>query len=211
MPLQPFAAILFDLDGTLVDSVGDLATALNLLRDELTLHRLPREAVEQAVGDGATLLLTRTLKELPDPAAQLPRFLEIYREHLTETTRPYDGIVELVSDLQGTPLGIVSNKPHALTVELVQGLELGHHFGAILGADGGPKKPEPEPLLRACTLLGVTPESILMVGDHHTDLLAGRAAGCATCFCSWGIGNDGGIEPDYRVTTVAELRRLLIP
>ncbi len=200
---------LFDLDGTLVDSVADLAGSVNLLRGELALPPLPVSTVRGYVGDGATMLVRRALGDALFGDAQLQRFLALYGEHLLDRTAPYPGIVEFLERHQARPMAVVTNKPLALTLELLDGLQLRRFFPVILGGDSFPeKKPHPKPVLEALRMLGADPAGAVMIGDHHTDLRAGRAAGIATCFCSWGVGHDGGDPHDFRADSPRDLLRL---
>lgn len=205
-----YSPILFDLDGTLVDSVADLATAVNLLRAELDLPPLSREEVRANVGDGATVLVTRSLPAGAFSHARLQRFLALYGAHLAEHTVPYPGIRDLLQSLAGQPLAVVTNKPEALSIQLLDALDLRRAFAVVIGGDSCPvKKPDPTPLRLALHRLGGTAATALMVGDHHTDLKAGSSAGIATCFCEWGLGEDGGLAATHRVADVAALARLL--
>jgi len=204
-----FDTILFDLDGTLVDSVADLATSVNLLRNELDLVPLPVATVRTYVGDGATMLVRRALGDDLYASEHLRRFLVIYGDHLLEETFIYPGILDFLRLHDGKPMGVVTNKPLALTLPLLDGLGLAPFFGAVVGGDGPcGKKPDPGPVLSALDTLGTSPEGALLIGDHHTDLKAGLAAKVRTCFCTWGLGNDGGISSDFVARTPFELPTL---
>ncbi len=202
-------ACLFDLDGTLVDSVADLAGAVNLLRTELGLASLPVARVRTYVGDGASMLVRRSLGEELFTEKHLQRFLTLYGEHLLDHTAPYPGIIEFLEHHQGRPMAVVTNKPLAPTLELLDGLQLGGFFPVVVGGDSfSEKKPHPQPVIEALRMLGADPAGAVMIGDHHTDLRAGRAAGIATCFCSWGMGNDGGDPYDFRADSAWDLQSL---
>ena len=207
--MQQPTAFLFDLDGTLVDSLTDLVTAVNLLRHELFLPPLDAAAVRSYVGDGATALVRRALPAGLFTTARLERFLELYGQHLLDTTRPYPGIPEFLARHRQQPLAIVTNKPLGLTRKLLGGLDLDHYFPVLVGGDScDEKKPSPLPVRLALEQLGVNAADAVLIGDHHTDLSAGRAAGVRTCFCSWGLGKQGGIDPDFLATTAAALLQL---
>jgi phosphoglycolate phosphatase len=200
---------LFDLDGTLVDSVADLTTAINLLRGELELPPLPAAAVRTFVGDGATLLVRRALPEHLFNEERLHRFLALYEEHLLDRTSLYAGIPEFLELHREKKLAVVTNKPYRLTVKLLAGLGLSPRIHAVIGGDSAPeKKPHPAPVLSALEQLGAEPATALLIGDHHTDLRAGLGAGVRTCFCAWGIGNDGGTPYDFLAETPYDLPRL---
>lgn len=202
---------LFDLDGTLVDSVADLATAVNLLRAELSLSPLDIPTVRGYVGDGATFLVRRSLPEGFFSQECLQRFLAHYASHLLETTQVYPGIREFLDERMaaGARMAVVTNKPLNLTVQLLAGLALDFYFPVVVGGDSLPqKKPDPLPVRFALEQLGAERERAILIGDHHTDLAAGRAAGIRTCFCAWGIGQDGGLPHDFRAASPFELPAL---
>jgi phosphoglycolate phosphatase len=208
---MPFDTFLFDLDGTLVDSVADLATAVNLLRAELSLPALDIPTVRGYVGDGATFLVKRSLPEGLFSEERLQRFLAHYAEHLLETTRVYPGIRPFLEGRQaaGAKMAVVTNKPHRLSILLLEGLALRSYFPVVIGGDSLPqKKPDPQPVWRALEELAAKPQTAILIGDHHTDLAAGRAAGIRTCFCAWGIGQDGGLPHDFRAATPHDLQTL---
>jgi phosphoglycolate phosphatase len=206
-----FDTFLFDLDGTLVDSVADLATAINLLRAELSLPPLDIPTVRGYVGDGATFLVKRSLPEGLFSEERLQRFLVHYGEHLLESTVLYPGIRPFLDERKnsGMKMAVVTNKPHRLSLLLLEGLALSGYFPVVIGGDSLPqKKPDPRPVWRAMEELAAAPQTTILIGDHHTDLAAGRAAGIRTCFCAWGIGQDGGLQHDFRAATPFELPTL---
>lgn len=201
--------LLFDLDGTLVDSVRDLTSALNLLGTELGRPPLTAEQVRTIIGDGATKLIKRAFGEENYRRDQLLRFLEIYGDHLLDTTRCYSGIEALLERHPAERLAVITNKPHRLTVALLDGLGLAKHFKVVIGGDSYPrKKPDPLPVQKALELLAAPIAKAVMIGDHHTDLHAGQRAGIATCFCAYGLGETGGLVPDYQVQCAADLLQL---
>jgi phosphoglycolate phosphatase len=202
--------LLFDLDGTLVDSVADLATAVNLLRADLELPPLTEAALRPMVGDGAIKLVQRAIPAELHAPDHLPRFLDHYRRHLTDQTRPYPGIVSLLEEFVGTPMAVVTNKPFDLAMGVLHNLALKTFFPVVIGGDScREKKPHPLPLQIALQQLGGTPETAIMIGDHHTDLHAARAAGCRSCFCTWGIGREADASPIWRAASVVELAEIL--
>jgi phosphoglycolate phosphatase len=191
-------ALLCDLDGTLVDSRFDLASALNLLFAELGLTPLPLDVVVRHVGRGARSLIQRCLLEVGsdmDPQdARLRRFLHHYESVLLDRTRPFPGVVEGLEELcaAGVALAVVTNKPLGPARRVLDGLDLTQYFGSVYGGDSlRTKKPEPEMLLAAASELGVEPGRCLMLGDSDVDIAAAAAAGMAGIWCSW-----GGFHPD---------------
>jgi 2-phosphoglycolate phosphatase len=175
-------AILFDLDGTLLDTAPDMVAALNVLRQEESLPRLPLPDVRPLVSHGARALVRRGF-----PAAQgqafeslRQRFLAIYAGSLAVATRPYDGVLEALAylDSKVIPWGIVTNKPEALTRALLEHLGLRVRTGALVCGDTLPeRKPHPLPLLHAAAQLGIDPTASVYIGDAERDVLAAQAAG----------------------------------
>lgn len=201
--------LLFDLDGTLVDSVPDLTISLNLLRAELNCAPLLEEQVCSMVGDGVSMLVKRALGEKlyhPDHSAEFMRF---YAEHLLDHTSCYPGIEELLAHHPADRMAVVTNKPYGLTIRLLEGLNLIGHFKVIIGGDSyAEKKPDPLPVVKALEGLGAKPEQAVMIGDHHTDIYSGRRAGTATCFCAYGFGHTDGLSTDFRAEQSSDLLQL---
>ncbi len=206
--MQP-NTFLFDLDGTLIDSLPDLTTALNLLRGELSLPPLDRSETARMIGDGATMLVRRATPSESFSAQRVQRFLDIYRAHLLDETRLFPGIDQFLMRHQGHRMAVVTNKPYDLSLAILCELGLDAFFSALIAGDGRrAKKPDPEPVLEALRELECAPQQAVMIGDHHTDLRAGKAAGVQTCFCAFGYGHDDGLSPDYRAETGTDLLRL---
>jgi phosphoglycolate phosphatase len=202
-------AVLFDLDGTLVDSRADLATGVNLTRLDLGLPPLDPAQVAGFVGDGVRRLLTRALPECPE---RLEEALALnsghYRRHLLDATRLYPGTLEALAALRdrGFALAVVTNKPREFTLPLLEGLGILDAFGAVVaGGDCPDLKPDPRPLLLALEGCGCGPEGSWIAGDHYTDLEAGRRAGLSRCFCRFGFGEARGETWDLAVDNLTEL------
>ena len=200
------ATFLFDLDGTLVDSVADIATSVNLLRKEVGLEPLNHVDVGSRVGDGARRLVERSLPEGLFSDEYFRLFLRLYEEHVCDRTYLYPGILDFLKAHPPGRLAVVTNKPTALSEKLLEELGVRDCFAAVLGPECClAKKPDPAPVLEALRMLKADPETAVMIGDHHTDLMAGQAAGIKTCFCTWGTGEDGGIVYDFLAETPADL------
>lgn len=200
---------LFDLDGTLIDSLPDLATSLNLLRSELSLPPLASEAVRQMIGDGAAMLVRRGLPVKDFSTQQVQRFLSLYRTHMLDETRIMPGVDSFLIQHQGKKMAVVTNKPYDLSLAIICELGIDAFFCAIIAGNGKlAKKPDPQPVLHALHELESSPEAAVMIGDHHTDLRAGQAAGVKTCFCAFGYGNDDGLSYDYLAEASSDLLRL---
>ena len=184
-------ALIFDLDGTLVDSLPGIAASLNRA---LALHGLPAHgdaAVRGFIGDGARMLVTRALGSgaTAHIESMLRCFSEDYAVSWQHGTRPYEGITALLADLhsRGASLAVLSNKPHAFTSEIVAKLFPEHTFAAVLGnREGLPHKPDPAGALEIATTLGIAPENCNLIGDSTMDLDTARNAGMATVAVTWG-------------------------
>lgn len=180
-------AVVFDLDGTLVDSASDLRRAINKLLREEGRRALARDEVIGMIGDGAMKLVERAFEatggrpKAESPERRTARFLAFYEGHATDSTRPYPGVPEALAVLreQQWALGICTNKPEQATREVLRELDLAHHFGAIVGGDSitGVRKPDPRLLLAVIERLGAAPAEAVMVGDNANDVDAARAAG----------------------------------
>jgi phosphoglycolate phosphatase len=205
-------AVLLDLDGTLVDSRADLALGVNLARAGLGLPELAPDRITAAVGDGVRSLLLRTLPECPE---RLEEALELnraaYGAHLLDATRAYPGVEEALGRLEalGFRLGVVTNKPRAFTLAILEGLGLADRFITVVAGGDGPLKPDPAPLLRALAEAGCGAEGSWMAGDHATDLEAGRRAGLRRCLCRYGFGDPRGEAWDLAVDDLRDLARHL--
>jgi len=195
-PWAHLQAVLFDLDGTLIDSAHDLAAAANAMRADRGLPLMPLAQYRPHGGSGARGMLGQAFGVAPGHAGyeNLKReFLDRYERLMYDNTRPFDGIEAELQGLSGAGLawGIVTNKAERFALPLSQALGL--KAGAIVGGDTtGHTKPHPAPLLEAARRLGVAPEACLYVGDDERDILAGRAAGMATAVAAWGyLGHSG--------------------
>ncbi|MBN1141376.1 MAG: HAD-IA family hydrolase [Deltaproteobacteria bacterium] len=207
-----FDTFLFDLDGTLADTVHDLTTCVNLLRRELGLGDMTTEEIKIRVGDGARMLMKRSLPENVFREELLERFLVLYEKHQCQKTRLFPGIGAFLEAHRKDALGIITNKPLHLSRLLLKDLGVEHYFSLLFGAESCPtRKPNPGPVLEALWRLDADPQRSVLIGDHHTDLKAGRAAGIRTCFCAWGFGNDGGEPYDFLARTPGDLLRIFPP
>ena len=186
--------VVFDLDGTLVDSRRDLAESANALLAECGCATQPEEAIGRMVGDGAATLVARAFAAggCPPPPDALARFLAIYNARLLKFTRPYERVDEVLEALEPRmPLAVLTNKPLASTRYILDGLDLARFFqpDLVAGGDGPlPRKPDPSGLNALCDRVGVDPASTLMVGDSVVDWQTARAAGTRVCLASYGFG-----------------------
>lgn len=189
------SAVLFDLDGTLLDTAPDMAAALNALRTQEGLAPLPFAEIRPHVSHGAARLIQIGFG-CPSgerfEALRL-RFLDLYSRNLSSGTRPFDGIESVLDELErrGIAWGVVTNKPGWLTGPLMTAVGLGERAGCIISGDTLPeRKPHPMPLLHAAKLLEREPRDCIYVGDAQRDIQAGRAAGMKTLVASFGYLSD---------------------
>jgi phosphoglycolate phosphatase len=204
--------VVFDLDGTLVDSRADLAGAVNHVLRTVGLRELEPATLYGYVGDGARVLVQRALG--PDHqdllAAGVDAFMAYYGAHLLDATRAYPGIVEALAALagRGVALSVLTNKPVAMSRAILDGLGLASRFVAVVGGDSLPvRKPDPAGLehLRART---ATPrERMLLVGDSAIDVRTARAGGVAFCGVAWGLAPEAlrAARPERVIEHPAEL------
>ncbi len=206
-------AVLFDLDGTLVDSRQDLATAVNLTREEAGLPALPVDVVAGYVGEGVRTLVARAMPvtgEALDAAVARTGFH--YGQHLLDRTALYPGVSAGLAALAelGYKLGLVTNKPQEFSETILAGLGVRACFTVVVGGrKGASLKPDPEPLQCALAALACGPAGSWMVGDHFTDMEAGRRAGMRRCFCRFGFGTLRGEAFDLAIDCLPELSRWL--
>ena len=205
-------ALIFDLDGTLVESLPGIAASLNRALD---LHGLPghnHAAVRSFIGDGATMLVTRALS--PSTAALhlesvLKCFGEDYAISWQDGTVPYGGIPELLADLKSReiPMAVLSNKPHTFTIEIVEKLFPQNTFSAILGnREGMPHKPDPTGALEIADTLTTLPENCILIGDSTMDLDTAQNAGMQSIAVTWGYHDRDRLSAaDLTVDSVKEL------
>ena len=208
--------VAFDLDGTLIDSLADLASAANTMLAQLAPGAAPLSPAEIRgfVGDGAGKLASKTLaaRGLASKPEALPVFLEAYRRALLDQTRLYDGVLEMLDALRPShTLAVLSNKPGEMCRAILQGLGVADRFARIWGGDDAPKKPDPAGLSMLVRELGATPATTVMVGDSPNDLRAGRAAGVRGIGVTYGFDPAGVLaeNPELVVRSPAELLGLL--
>lgn len=216
--LEGIALVAFDLDGTLIDSVPDLALAVDAALADLELPAVGEARVRDWVGNGSLVLMERALRhalERDPDRALLERahaaFLAHYGRDPGNHTRLYPGVREALDALRdrGLPLALVTNKPSAFIAPILEAFGLEGHFGLCLGGDSlTQKKPDPTPLRHVAAHFGVSPSACLMVGDSRHDIEAGRAAGFRTLAVPYGYNHGEPVRdsaPDGVVESLAEL------
>lgn len=181
-------ALIFDLDGTLVDTSRDITEAINYATKPYGIEPLTVEETIGLVGEGITRLIEKVLKDKTlcrDEAIE--RFLDYYSRNLTRYSMPYEGVKETLEKLDKYNKVVVSNKREALSRRLLEELKMDVYFDYILGSDSTPeKKPSPVPIFKALDLTGVAPDEALMIGDSNLDIQAGHAAGVKTVAVLYG-------------------------
>ncbi|OEY65023.1 phosphoglycolate phosphatase [Marinobacter sp. X15-166B] len=216
---HPVSTVLFDLDGTLIDTAPDFIRCLNQMRTDLGMAALPAEQVRRSVSNGARAMVEVGFGLLPgdpDYESRHAQFLDLYEQNLAAETRLFPGIERALEwlEAQAIPWGIVTNKPERFTTPLLAALQLSERCAAVICPDHVEhRKPHPESLLLACKQLGANPADGIYVGDHLRDIEAGRNAGMTTVAVRYGyIENPEDIDlwqADHTVETVSELVKLL--
>jgi phosphoglycolate phosphatase len=198
--------LIFDLDGTLIDSRRDLAAGINLMRRHYGLRPLPVAKVVSLVGEGVRNLVSRSLVDAPfavdlDEAVRLDT--EYYRRHIHDETTLYPGVREGLERLAraGHALALLSNKPIGACRELLRHFKIDALFAGIVGGDSGvPLKPDPEAVFAILRSVGGEGADTWMIGDNHTDIAVARRAGIHSIFVTYGMGTLG---PEKTEVTVA--------
>ncbi|MEQ8206947.1 MAG: phosphoglycolate phosphatase [Woeseia sp.] len=211
-------AVLFDLDGTLVDTAPDMVAALHRLQNEMGVAETDYQLARTCVSNGSAGLVRIGF---PDTDADLQtglqqRFLRTYEQQVCASSGVFPGLSELLEILeaQGRPWGIVTNKPQAMTDAILITLRLDQRMGCAISGDTLPqRKPDPAPMLLASRILNVEPQHIVYVGDARRDIDAGRAAGMTTVAAAWGYITEEDDPNLWQADTVAaspaELTQLL--
>ena len=202
---QPIRAVLFDLDGTLIDTLPDLHAAACAMLNDLGRPPLPLESIRAYVGRGIPNLIKRVLANslhvAEDPNPPPPEAVASYRRHYARengrNAKVYPGVLEGLASLraQGVPLGVVTNKADTFIQPLLEQTRLSGYFEVLVGGDRLPKvKPDPMPLVWACGRLGVSPTEALFIGDSINDALAARAACCPVFLLPYGYNEDRDVH-----------------
>jgi phosphoglycolate phosphatase len=215
--------LLFDLDGTLVDSAPDLWHTMNYVLKSLGLATLGLEDVRHMVGNGARFLMARGMyggdatapDDNPEFEKAIELFLEFYKDHMTDNSLPYVGCIEMLHNLtkKGYKLAVVTNKPETMAIKMLQNLSMDQFFSHIIGGDTlAERKPHPLPLLHTLKKLDTPPHLGVMVGDSETDFLAARAAKCGLIMVNHGYNKGvpvSELNPDKIIDLFKELPHLL--
>lgn len=215
-----YAAVLFDLDGTLIDTAPDFASVLNRMLEAEGRTPLAYDTVRQAVSQGSATVVSLGFPDLSRDSAEFAekraQFLTQYRAHLADESRLFDGLDALLKDLEAReiPWGIVTNKPSLYAFPLLEQLNLDKRCAVTICPDMVTKtKPDAEPMLKACAAIGVDASRCIYVGDHIRDIQAGAASNMKTVAAGWGYipehENINDWNADFNCATVADLHHLL--
>jgi phosphoglycolate phosphatase len=202
--------LIFDLDGTLIDSSVDISNALNYAIEPFDLASVTVAETITLVGEGVTKLIEKLLEKRRkniDLSVVLERFLQHYSAHFVDYTRPYPGTEGMLETLSGYKKAIISNKLESLSLRVLDALNLRKYFDYVAGGDTVPqKKPSPEPVFSVLSRFAAAPGEALLVGDSIYDIEAGRAAGVRTVAALYGYGTPGFAEmSDFEIKSIDAL------
>ena len=205
--------IMFDLDGTLVDTAQDIRNALNFALKPYDLKSLTMEDTIKMIGEGVSRLVEKVLplEKMHLKIDVMNRFLEYYSEHLIDNSKEYPHIKETLENLTYLKKAVISNKREDLSKRLLEELSLSEYFDLIIGSDtAGERKPSAVPILYVISKLGESPEESIIVGDSHYDIEAGKNAGIKTVAVTYGYRpRESLLKADYIIDDIRELVPLL--
>jgi phosphoglycolate phosphatase len=210
--------LLFDLDGTLIDSRQDIADGVNRMLEELGLHPIDPKIIIAFIGRGVSPLIGRSIEysrrryggvgELPGMDQGMELFIKHYGAGLLNHTRCYPTVLETLRKLGPLPMALVTNKPQLFTSPILKGLGLDRFFSVIVCGDTK-KKPDPSLIFDCVEKFTASPQETLMVGDSHVDLEMGLRAGVRTCFANYGFGTADGYQPDHILNRFSDLMEIV--
>ncbi len=211
--LNPCKLVVFDLDGTLIDSTMDLVVSVNATRRHFSLGDLDTRTVESYVGNGVAPLIRRAMGDgfaEDDLARAVDYFIHYYHEHSLDYTKLYPGVRDVIRAIAdaGIPQAVLTNKPVRISNRILDGLDLGDAFLRVYGGNSfETKKPDPEGLLRLMDEAEATPSGTLMVGDSTVDIQTARNAGCPSCGVTYGFQPESLADPapDFLIDHLAAL------
>jgi phosphoglycolate phosphatase len=214
--MKAIGLLIFDLDGTLVNTLEDITASVNYTLDRLGRQPLSLDTVRHYVGDGIEALMMRSLGGQTE---RLSEAVTIYKEHhrqnLVVRSSLYPFVEETLEHFKTIPLAVISNKTMEFVSPLLDCLGIGRYFRMIIGADFGlPLKPAPDAVLRIMSEFGVPKERTVIVGDGTTDVRAGRAAGVITCSVTYGFRSESELRqagPEYVIGELTGLKKLFTP
>lgn len=200
--------IIFDLDGTLIDSIVDLTHALNYATRPFGIRERSVDEMRDLVGTGISIVIDKVLEEKRELKEKvLARFLDYYWEHLVDYTPLYPGVEETLQLLQGYKKAVLTNKREKFAKKGLNDLSVEHYFDVILGSDSvGKKKPSPEPVLYLLKMFDLEPSEAVMVGDSEIDMAAGKSAGVRRVGVTYGYrGETSLFDAEFIIDDLREL------
>jgi len=206
--------VIFDLDGTLIDSSKDIASALNHAVKPHGLGEVTVEETISLVGEGVARLIEK-LVERRSPGLDLPSLIEsftdYYSAHLVDHTTAYEGTEKVLRALDGRKKAVITNKLESLSLKILEALDLLKYFDYVAGGDTGPeKKPSPVPILKVLSRFEILPEEALLVGDSIYDIEAGKSAGVRTVAALYGYGSPGFAQgADFSIGRTTDLLKII--
>ncbi len=214
--MKSIGLLIFDLDGTLVNTLEDITTSVNFTLQKLGRKPIPLDTVRQYVGDGIEMMMVRALggsNEL------LPDAIGIYKVHhsrnLVVRSSLYPAVDNTLDYFKSLPMAVISNKTMEFVGPLLERLRIARYFKLIIGADYGlPLKPAPDSILKILSHFSVPKEETVIVGDGTTDIRAGKAAGVITCSVTYGFRSEDELRkagPDYVIPRFSDLKKLFLP
>jgi phosphoglycolate phosphatase len=210
-----YKSIIWDLDGTLLDTLEDIAFAMNKTLLEFGKEIFPLERYQDLIGGGSRNMVTQLMETSCSENEAFSRYLDHYKDHFNSKTKPYPGINELLSKLHAASIKmfVITNKHHEQAVTLIRQHFPEIHFERICGlTDEVDKKPNPRVTLSVLSELGISPREALFVGDTPIDIATANAAGIDCAFIGWGYGTseNNHPQPDYTLSSVSELEKTIM-
>ena len=210
-------AVVFDLDGTLVDSRSDLANAVNHALKSTGQPEQSEADIVPHIGNGMRILLSECFGPVSDETleAGIASFTGFYEEHCLDNTKLYDGVKESLGEMsRSARLAVVTNKPMRFTEKILRSLGIRDSLSSVVGGDSlAERKPHPAPVLKALDEMGAMPTGSLMVGDGIQDVMAGQAAGLQTCVVRYGYGYNTDLmdlHPDFAVNAFSDIKEIVL-
>lgn len=208
--------IVFDLDGTLIDSCRDLTLSVNYTLHSLGYAPLEESLIAQYVGNGVAPLLQKSLNRYGSEKVEEARavFLKHYEEHLLDNTHLFPGVADVLLHFVERHLAILTNKPYSLTEKILCGLNIDPLFSVVIGGDSlEVKKPDPGGFRFILNQLGISPREAMIVGDNPVDIQTGKGVGSWTCGVTYGYCAERDVKnahPDFLISTLSELQNIIL-
>ncbi|MBI4373263.1 MAG: HAD-IA family hydrolase [Deltaproteobacteria bacterium] len=206
--------LIFDLDGTLIDSKRDIANGVHHTLKDLGLPQVSDQVIYGYVGNGVRPLIQKSVGEEKDPRFEkaLKIFKSYYLSHFLDNTSPFPGVVDLLKHFQSKKKTVFTNKPQYFTDPILKGLGLTPYFDAVIGSESGfPKKPDPAVINHLLKQFSVPPQEAVFIGDSRVDIETGKNAGILTCGVTYGYRSAEeiyGAKPDFVISELNELEKM---